>query len=104
MREANRLDTPDAWELTQRWWDVPAPLVIVGVLGPLSGALAVGAAALAHHHTGHPPWVVASLTAAAVLFAWGHPFITGPIGLIALAAVAVRAAARPADEAALRSA
>jgi hypothetical protein len=80
-----------AWALAQHWWDVPAPIVIVGVLGPLSWAVTVGAAAVAHWRAGSNPAVPIGLAVNALLFAWGHPGVTGVISMAGLlTAVVVR--------------
>ena len=81
-----------AWALAQHWWDVPGPLVLIGVLAPLVWAVTIGAAALAHLQA-RSPWPVAlGLALTAVLFAWGHPGATGVVAMAGLlVAVVVRA-------------
>jgi hypothetical protein len=70
-----------AWALAQHWWDVPLPIMLVSIFGPLCWALAIGAAALAHRLAGSHWLVVVGLALTAVVFAWGHPGVTGVIAM-----------------------
>jgi hypothetical protein len=75
--------------LAETWWNVPAPLWLLGVLGPLSWVVATAAAAIAHHRAGSGRLVVGALAVAGPLFAFGHPFVTGPLAMLALLTAAL---------------
>lgn len=98
MREAAAMPPElqdGALQLAQRWWDVPAPVVFVTVLGPLTWAVAVGAAARATMSAGAPSLVTFGLAMTAVVFAWGHPGVTGAAAMLALAAAVLTDHRRP---------
>ena len=95
VREAVALGDPAAFALAERWWEVPAPIWVFSTLGPLSWVVAAGAAGLAHLRAGSG-WIVAAPVAlAGPLFGFGHPLLTGPIGMLLLAFAAVALARNP---------
>lgn len=90
--------------LTESWWDVPMPIPIIAAAAILSWIVSLGAATVAHVRVRSPLPVVLGLGAATILFALGHPGITGALamaGLFVSTAVSVfglggdRGAARP---------
>ena len=92
VREAAALGAGDreaAMAMAERWWDMPTPLWIFAVAGPLSWVIATGAAAAAHHRAGSGLVVVAGLLIAGPLFGFGNPLITGPLAMLALLTAAL---------------
>ncbi|MFA9429945.1 hypothetical protein [Egicoccus sp. AB-alg2] len=80
-----------AQALVQWWWEVPAVVGWLSAAAVASWAIAVAAAAIAAHRAGRGPLVAYALLACAVLFAAGHPGLTGAVAMTAFA-VAVAAA------------
>ena len=91
-REALAFRAPEnlgAQALAARWMEIPPPIPILGLLGPLSWTLALLSAAGAHRRAGSPVVVVVALALAGPLFGFGHALISGPIAMASLLAAAV---------------
>lgn len=87
--ELSGAEEAGAFALAARWMEVPSPLPIVSTLGVVSWTAALLAAAVAHWRAGSSWIVVGGLALAGPLFGFGHPFITGLIGMGGLAAAGV---------------
>jgi hypothetical protein len=81
--------------LAARWMQIPMPLPIVSTLGTLGWTAALLAAAVAHARAGSPLLAVAGLAVAGPLFGFGHPFVTGLIGMGGLVVAAIALEWRP---------
>lgn len=86
MSGAERLG---AEALAARWLEIPTPLPIVSTLAVVSWTAALLAAALSHYHARSPRVAVAGLALAGPLFGFGHPYITGVIGMAGLLVAAL---------------
>jgi hypothetical protein len=75
--------------LAERWMEIPMPLPMISTMGTLSWTVVLLAAAVAHWRAGSS-WIVAGgLALAGPLFGFGHPFVTGVIGMAGLLVAAI---------------
>jgi hypothetical protein len=72
--------------LAARWMEIPMPLPVISTIGTVSWTVTLLAAAVAHKQAGSSWIVVIGLALAGPLFGFGHPFITGVIGMAGLLA------------------
>jgi hypothetical protein len=75
--------------LAARWMEIPMPLPVISTIGTVSWTVTLLAAAVAHKQAGSSWIVVMGLALAGPLFGFGHPFITGVIGMAGLLAATV---------------
>lgn len=85
----NAADRTGAEALAARWMTIPMPLPIISTMGTLSWTAALLAAAAAHAQARSPIIAVIGLALAGPLFGFGHPFVTGLIGMAGLAIAGV---------------
>lgn len=88
-REAKALGDSGAAALAARWMEIPLPMPIISTVAVVSWTGTLLAAAVAHWRAGSSWLAVGGLALAGPLFAFGHPFITGVIGMAALLVAAV---------------
>jgi uncharacterized membrane protein len=74
-----------AFALAQSWWEVPTSVAVISTVAILAWVTTFATAAVATHRAGYDRLVVWSLLAAALLFAAGHPGLTGLAAMLALA-------------------
>jgi hypothetical protein len=70
--------------LAESWMEIPMPLPVISTIGVVSWTVVLLAAAVAHRQAGSSWVVVVGLALAGPLFGFGHPFITGVIGMAGL--------------------
>lgn len=75
--------------LAERWMEIPMPLPVISTIGVVSWTAVLLATAVAHRQAGSSWVVVGGLALAGPLFGFGHPFITGVIGMAGLLAATV---------------
>jgi hypothetical protein len=75
--------------LVARWLEIPMPLPVVSTIAVVLWSITLLAAAIAHWRADSPWIVVAGLALAGPLFGFGHPYITGIIGMAGLLVAAV---------------
>jgi hypothetical protein len=79
-----------AFALAQRWWEVPTPIAVISAVAIAGWVVALATAAAALHRQGGDRVVTWALVAAALLFAAGHPGLTGLAAMVCLAVATVR--------------
>jgi hypothetical protein len=80
-----------AQALVQWWWEVPPVVGVISGLAVASWAIAVALAARATHLAGFGRTVPVALLSSSLLFAAGHPGVTGALAMIALTTAIVAA-------------
>lgn len=86
-REALNLEPsllPGASALMERWTNLPAPLSLISGGGTVLWVVTVGLAGYSHLRSGSSRLTGWALLASAPLFGWGHPRLTGVLGMAAL--------------------
>jgi hypothetical protein len=99
VREALAVGAADrtgAEDLAARWMTIPMPVPIISTMATFSWTAALLAAAAAHAQARSPVIAVIGLALAGPLFGFGHPFVTGLIGMagLAVAGVAIESSKR----------
>jgi hypothetical protein len=75
--------------LAARWMEIPLPMPIISTIAVVSWSAALVSAAVAHWRAGSSWIVVIGLAIAGPLFGFGHPYITGVIGMAGLAVAVI---------------
>jgi hypothetical protein len=75
--------------LVQWWWEVPPVVGVISGLAVASWAIAIALAARATHLAGFGRIVPIVLLSSSVLFAAGHPGVTGALAMTAMATAVV---------------
>jgi hypothetical protein len=88
-------DLAGAQALAGRWMQIPGPMPIISTVAVMSWTAALLAAAVAHWRAGSSWLAVGGLALAGPLFGFGHPFVTGVIGMAGLTVAALTVELRP---------